>query len=93
MKINILKKTENELKFVLEGESHTFCNLLQNILNEDPDVEIAGYDLPHPLTKHPIVYIRTINKVSPVKVLEKALEKINEKVTELLKKFDKEVGS
>jgi DNA-directed RNA polymerase subunit L len=93
MKINVLKKTTNELKFILEGESHTFCNLLQNVLNEDPNVEIAGYDLPHPLTKSPIIYIRTIEKVSPLKALEEALKKIKERAIELSKKFEKEVGS
>ncbi|MEM2896189.1 MAG: DNA-directed RNA polymerase subunit L [Candidatus Bathyarchaeia archaeon] len=87
----MLKKTENELKFTLEGEGHTFCNLLQNVLIEDHNVEIAGYDLPHPLTKHPVIYLRTLGKVSPEKALEKALEKIRERATELSKKFDKEM--
>jgi len=88
MRINILKKTTNELKFVLEGEGHTFCNLLQNVLIEDPNVEIAGYDLPHPLTQHPVIYIKTLGNASPIKALENALKKIKDRATELSKMFD-----
>ena len=53
MKINILKKTKNELKIEIEGEGHTFCNLLQDALLEDKSVEMAGYDIPHPLQANP----------------------------------------
>ena len=78
MKIKILKREGNELKFELEGEGHTFCNLLQKILLENKDVEVAGYNIPHPLTANPIIYVKTKGSKSPEKVLIEAAEEIKQ---------------
>jgi len=42
MKINVLKKSDKELKIEIEGSSHGLCNLLQKRLLEDKRVEFAG---------------------------------------------------
>jgi len=89
MKVNILKKTENELKIEVEGASHTICNLLQKRLLEDEDVELAGYDIPHPLTPVPIICVRTKGKVKPEEALLKALEKAREMNEEFGKALQK----
>lgn len=89
MKVNIIKKTENELKIEVEGAGHTICNLLQKRLLEDENVEIAGYDIPHPLTPVPVIYVRTKGKVKPEEALLKALEKarkMNEEFGKALQK-------
>jgi len=78
MKIKVLKREGNELKFELEGEGHTFCNLLQKVLLQDEEVEMAGYNIAHPLTANPVVYVKTKGTKSPEKVLIKAAEKIKE---------------
>lgn len=78
MKITVLKKNENELKIEVEGIGHTLCNLLQNKLLEDEAVDVAGYDIPHPLASNPIIYIRTKGDASPVDVLIKAIERTRE---------------
>ncbi len=75
MELKILKKEENELKLEIVGETHTFCNLLQNLLLEDESVEMAGYTIPHPLTASPIIYIRT-KKGKPTTALKRAIKKI-----------------
>lgn len=49
MKVKILKRTPSELKLEVEGAGHGFCNLLQKRLLEDENVDLAGYDVPHPL--------------------------------------------
>jgi DNA-directed RNA polymerase subunit L len=85
--IKVLKKTGNELKIEIEGEGHTFCNLLQSMLNEDKYVEVAGYDLPHPLIPKAILYLRTKKDRSPDKVMENALERIREVTNEFLRLF------
>jgi len=85
----MLKNAKNELEIEIYGEGHTFCNLLQQILLEDSDVEIAGYDQPHPLVPAPIIYIRTKAEKSASKVLEKALTKINARALEFSEKFSK----
>ncbi len=75
MKVNVLKKTPNELKIEVEGAGHTICNLLQKELLEEDSVDLAGYDIPHPLASNPIIYVRTKGKVKPEQVLLNAIEK------------------
>lgn len=89
MKVNILKRTENEIKIEVEGAGHTICNLLQKRLLEDENVELAGYDISHPLTPIPVIYVRTKGKVKPEEALLKALEKAREINEEFGKAFQK----
>jgi len=88
MKIKILERGKNELKFELEGEGHTFCNLLQKVLLESKDVEMAGYHVPHPLAANPVVYVRTKRGKVPEKVLIEAAEKMKEMQKEFMKAFN-----
>ncbi len=91
MEIKILKKEKNELKFELSGEDYTLCNLIQNTLLLDTDVELAGYDLPHPLSQKPIINIKTKKGVKAERSLVKALNKISKRADEFLDKFTKTV--
>jgi len=75
MKVKILKKTPNELKIEIQDIGHTLCNLLQKRLLEDENVDLAGYDIPHPLASNAIIYIRTKNKVKPEEALKKAVKR------------------
>ncbi len=78
MKINVLKRSDSELKIELEGATHGLCNLLQKRLLEDRTVDFAGYDIPHPLASNPTIYIRMKGSVKPEDALVKAIEKIRE---------------
>jgi DNA-directed RNA polymerase subunit L len=52
-------------------------------------VELAGYDISHPLTPTPVIYVRTKGDVKPEEALLKALEKareMNEEFRKALKK-------
>ncbi|WP_455364394.1 DNA-directed RNA polymerase subunit L [[Eubacterium] cellulosolvens] len=80
MKIKIIAEEGNELKIEIEGEGHTLGNLLQQELLEDKKVEIAGYDVPHPLINSAIVYIRTLGRKSPRKSLQEALKRLQDKI-------------
>ena len=93
MKVTILTKTSDELRLEIEGEGHTFCNLLQNALLEERGVKMAGYDMPHPLTLRSVVYLKVKKDADPSKVLERALKKITERSTEFLTKFRQATGS
>lgn len=89
MKVKVLKDTSNELKIEVEGVGHTLCNILQKILSEDENVDLAGYDIPHPLASSPIIYVRTRGKARPEEALLKAIEKtrnINKEFREELEK-------
>jgi len=92
MEVKVLQKTKNELKIEIVGEDHTFCNLLQSVLLQDKNVEIAGYDQPHPLIRSSIVYVRTKRDVSPEKTMLSALANIKDLNKEFNVKFERAVG-
>jgi len=77
MNVKILKKTDNELKLEVEGAGHSLLNLLQKTLLEDDTIEMAGYDVPHPLVDSGILYIRTKEKQTPEAVIKEATKKVH----------------
>jgi DNA-directed RNA polymerase subunit L len=79
MKVKILKREPQELKIEIEGEGHSFCNALQKVLLEDKTVEMAGYDLPHPLISNPIIYVRTRGRRKPETALREAAQKLQQR--------------
>jgi len=89
LKVNVLKRTENELKIEVEGAGHTICNLLQKKLLEDENVDMAGYDIPHPLASTPIIYVRTKGGVTPEQALRRAVEKLLELSDEFSRELEK----
>ncbi len=89
MKVKILKRGRNELKLEVEGVGHTFCNLLQKTLLEDEKVDLAGYDIPHPLASNSIIYVRTKGKVTPREALGKAVERAHKMNKDFAEKLDK----
>jgi DNA-directed RNA polymerase subunit L len=78
LKVKVLKKEANELKIEIEGAGHGLCNLLQKKLLEDEQVDLAGYDVPHPLASNPIIYVRMKGSAKPKDALIKAAEKARE---------------
>lgn len=91
MKVKTLKKTSNELKIEVEGVGHTICNLLQKRLVEDENVDLAGYDIPHPLASNSVIYIRTKGNVKPEEALRNAVKKAREMNKEFSKELKKAV--
>ncbi len=88
MKINVLKKAGNELKIEIEGSSHGLCNLLQKRLLEDEEVDLAGYDVPHPLASNPIIYLRMKGDAKPEDALIRATQKVRETNDSFSKELD-----
>ncbi len=78
MKIEVIKREENVLEFYLEGEDHTFANLLNEVLHENEHVTFAGYTIEHPIlmARKPKFRVVTDGKVTPEKALEEAAQKI-----------------
>jgi len=89
MKIKVLKRTSNELKIEVEGEGHTLCNVLQKALLDDDTIDMAGYDVPHPLVDSAIVYVRTKGKRKPEAAVKEATKKILGRNKQLRKSFKK----
>ena len=82
-----MKKTSDEMRVEIIGEGHTFCNMLEKALLEDPTVEVGGYSLQHPLVSNPVVHVRMKEKRKPEKRPETALKEAAEKVRHLSKEF------
>jgi len=77
LELKVLKKTDRELRLEVIGESHTLLNLLQKELVRDPEVEIGGYDVIHPLERpiRSILYVRTRGSKRPEEALLEAVER------------------
>ena len=88
MKVNVLKHTDNELRIEIEQAGHTVCNLLQKKILEEKNVEVAGYDIPHPLAPNAIIYVRTKGVTKPEQVIRDALENTRE----MNREFGKELS-
>ncbi len=89
MKIKILKRTANELKIEVEGEGHSLLNLLQKTLLADDTIEMAGYDVPHPLIDRAILYVQTKEQQNPEDVIKDATKKVLGLSKEFQKSFKK----
>jgi len=82
MELDIKNQEDNEIRFELKQEDHTFTNLLVNTLQDMEEVKIAQYDMKHPQISSPNIYLET-KEEEPKKVLKKAIEKIQETVQSL----------
>jgi DNA-directed RNA polymerase subunit L len=89
VKVKVLKKTANELQIEVEGAGHGLCNLLQKKLLEDKSVDMAGYDVPHPLVSNPVIYVRMKGAAKPEAALERACEKAREANEAFRKELEK----
>jgi len=87
MQLKVLEKSDHEIKVEVEGEGHTFCNLLESVLLEDEKVEFAGYNMTHPLISNTIVTVRTGKGKKPEEALKEACEKILQRGKELNEAF------
>ena len=65
-------------KWKLKVLGHGLCNLLQKRLLEDKSVDLAGYDVPHPLASNPVIYVRMKGAAKPEEALRRAAEKARE---------------
>ena len=89
MKIKVVKRTANELKLEIEGEGHSLLNLLQKSLLEDENIEMAGYDVPHPLIDRAILYVQTKEGQKPETVVNDAAKKVLSLSKDFQKSFKK----
>ena len=89
MKVKVLKSTSNELKIEAEGAGHSLLNVLQKTILEDDTIEMAGYDVPHPLIDRAILYVHTKGDQNPEVVVQEATKKVLGLSKEFQKSFKK----
>ncbi|ACJ15864.1 DNA-directed RNA polymerase, subunit L [Thermococcus onnurineus NA1] len=94
MRIEVIKREENVLEFYLEGEDHTFANLLNEVLHENEHVTFAGYTIEHPvlMARKPKFRVVTDGKITPEQVLEEAAQKIFDRARAVLEAWKEVLG-
>jgi len=74
--------------FTLEGETHTFCNLLKEEIRNVKGVLISAYKIDHPLVGVPTFQIET-KGTEPRKAIKEALKSIEKMSKDFAKQASK----
>jgi len=82
MEIIVIEKSKNKIIFELKGEDHTFSNALKDALMKTKHVEIATYDVEHPLVSSPRFIVET-DGADPVKCLQDAAKTLQKEIGSL----------
>lgn len=88
MKINVIKEEGKLLQIEFDTPDLTIPDLIANALLKESDVQFAGVSKDHPETGKPMLLIKT-GKKSPKEELMKALESIDETITEMKDQLSK----
>jgi len=83
MDIKILELEDTEARILFSGEGHTYLNALVNELLNDPDVDVARYNMKFP-DSDPELYVSTVGKKSPIAVIIAAAQRIAASCDDLL---------
>ena len=86
MKLNVIEQSKNKLIFEIEGETHTFCNVLKDELWNDNSVTAAAYKKEHPLIGTPIIFVETKGK-SAIDALKDAIKRLKKENNKMKKEF------
>jgi len=86
VEIEVLKESKDCLEFLVNGEKHTFPNLLRAALLKDSRVKFAAYKLKHPSDNGAMFVVRAEGK-TPKKALADALKRIGADLSD----FEKDV--
>jgi DNA-directed RNA polymerase subunit L len=87
--ISINVPSQNELEIEIEGETHTLGSMLSKELLLMEEVDVAYYVQEHPLKKVIKLYVKTKEGYSPFDILEKAVERLKNKLNEIEKEIEK----
>ena len=86
MNIKVLEKSKNKLLFEIEGETHTFCNILKEELWKDEAVVVSAYKKEHPLIGTPTMIVETKGK-SAIDALKDAVKRLKKENSKAKKAF------
>ncbi len=83
MNIKILELEKDKARLIIEGEGHTFMNLLTDELLKDPDVDVANYMIEFQFSD-PELLVTTKGGKSPLDAIKDACARISGSCTEIL---------
>lgn len=88
MKVKILEHEKDKLRFVIEGEGHTFVNALVEEVLLDSEVDVAKYVIEYQFSDPEVlVTMKPKAKKTPEDVVIRALENISHRCDALLTTF------
>ena len=88
MEIKITEDKKNRLVFEIEGEDHTFCNLIKKELWNDEHVKVAAYNIDHPMVGKPKMIVETDGE-DPRKALADAAKRTVKELEKFKSEFSK----
>ncbi len=83
MNIKILELEKDKARLIIQGEGHTFMNLLTDELLKDPDVDVAKYVIEFQFSD-PELLVTTREGKSPLDAIRDACQRISGICTEIL---------
>lgn len=86
MKLKIIEEKKKKIVFEIEEADHTLLNLLKEQLNNMEDVNIATYNIEHPLLKKGKFILEAKN---PRETFNKAIDKIKNELNTFKRHIEK----
>ncbi len=83
MNIKILELTKDKVKLLIQGEGHTFMNVLTEEILADPDVDTARYLIKFQFSD-PELLVTTKGEKDPLQVISEACQRISRTCDDLL---------
>ncbi len=83
MNIKILELSKDKVKLLIQGEGHTFMNVLTEEILADPDVDVAKYVIKFQFSD-PELLVTTNGKKDPLMAVSEACQRISRTCEELL---------
>lgn len=90
MELRVVKKEDKGLVLEIQGESIGFINAIREELWNDKNVLEAAFRKEHPYLSEPKIIVKT-SKGEPEAALEKACERLIEKIEEFKEKFKAQI--
>lgn len=85
MEIEETSLDERTSEFTLKGEDHTVANALCTRLQTMAHVALAGYRIPHPLSREVVITVKTDGSLRPSEAVSRAAEQIAEELERFAK--------
>jgi DNA-directed RNA polymerase subunit L len=83
MNIKILELEKNKARLIIQGEGHTFMNVLTEEILKDPDTDVARYLIKFQFSD-PELLVTTRGNRDPLAIVRDACARLEESCVELL---------